>query len=145
MSKPLNRQIHERYQLGPACNQDSNPYLVFIRFSLDLLSQGGIVITDGNARSNNTVFRDFQTIADLDILDVAAIRTVKYSGQPEAKRKKQAEILVPDRLKTSQILDFICYDQNAKNQILDISKQFGVRKNVKVNPSWYFGTRGTGG
>lgn len=71
-------------------------------------------------------------------IDVAAIRTVKYAGNPELKRKKQAEILIPDRLQVAQMLDMICYSESAKTRTLSILSEFGIKKTVKVNQGWYF-------
>lgn len=124
-----------------AYNQEYNEQIVFIRYSLDLFTNWGVVVADGNARSSNTKFKLFQHVDDLEFLDAAAIRTVKYAHDPELKRKKQAEILVPDRLPISQVLDFICFSLDARNQILAMMRQYGINKPVKVNTGWYFTQR----
>ena len=54
------------------------------------------------------------------------------------KRRKHAEILVPDILPCSKVLDIICFEPNAAKRVLDTLSQFGIRKNVIVNQGWYF-------
>jgi hypothetical protein len=124
-----------------AVNERHNEDIVFIRLSLDLLAIGGVVITDGNARSVATQFREFTQLSDLDLVDARAINTVKYSGDPELKRKKQAEVLIPERLALSYVYEFICYSNEAKQRLLAIFEQYGKKFRVTVSPgNWYFRT-----
>ncbi|MCB0350088.1 MAG: DUF4433 domain-containing protein [Bdellovibrionales bacterium] len=124
-----------------ATNQLQNENLLFLRFSLDILSTPGAIVSDGNARSQKTQFYLFSGPDIFSKIDVAAIRTVKYSKDPELKRKKQAEVLIPDKLPITQMHDIICYSENAKSHVLSILAEFGIKKQVTVNPGWYFGTR----
>jgi hypothetical protein len=126
-----------------AWNQSHNQEMVFLRFSLEILETPGVVVSDGNARSGSTRFREFRQIDDLDILDPKAILTVKYAGDSELKRKKQAEILVPNFIPISMMLDIICFSEDSRLKTLAILKKFGISKHVKVNPGWYFTDRPT--
>ena len=121
-----------------AINQNHNEGLLFLRFSLDILATPGSVICDGNARSQMSKFYLFSNPDIFFNIDVAAIRSVKYAKDPELKRKKQAEVLIPDRLPMAQMLDIICYSESAKTRALSILKEFGIKKDVKVNQGWYF-------
>ncbi|MCM2281461.1 MAG: DUF4433 domain-containing protein [Bdellovibrionaceae bacterium] len=149
---PTGRPLHDYVPLYfgnrtpmVAVNQQHNQELVFIRFSLDLLTHGNLVITDGNARSASTVFRVFTQLTDLDILDPKAINTPKYKGNPELKRRKQAEILVPERLSLQHAYDFIAYSETAHHRLLEIFDRCGTRFNVLVRPgNWYFRTPNQG-
>ncbi|NQW45332.1 MAG: DUF4433 domain-containing protein [Deltaproteobacteria bacterium] len=123
-----------------AVNQDKNKELIFLRVSLDILAITGVVITDGNARAKYTKFHLYQSIDDLKILDAKAIQSVKYAANPMMKHLKQAEILVPDFLPFANVLDVICFDEDAKKRVLAGLKQFGIQKAVEVNPGWYFRT-----
>ena len=38
----------------------------------------------------------------------------------------------------AQVLDIICYSENAKTRTLSILKEFGINKAVIVNQGWYF-------
>ena len=128
-----------------AVNQQYNEELIFIRFSLDLLAQGGVVITDGNARSTTTAFRSFTQLTDLDLVDPKAINTVKYAADPELKRRKQAEVLVPERLSLKYAHDFIAYSPTARQRLLEIFDRCGTKFGVQVSPgNWYFRTPSQG-
>ena len=75
-----------------------NKTLIFLMFSTNLLEDCHCVISDGNARSDGTIFREFLAIDDLAILDPKCINTVKYADDAEVKRRKQAELLILDCL-----------------------------------------------
>lgn len=121
-----------------AINQAHNEDLLFLRFSLDVLATPGSIVCDGNARSNASKFYLFTGPDVFSNLDVTAIRSVKYAKDLELKRKKQAEVLIPDRLPMAQMLDMICYSESAQTRALSILTEFGINKAVKVNRGWYF-------
>jgi len=123
-----------------AWNQTQNEHMIFLRFSLDILGQVGVVISDGNARSIATRFFSFTNVDDLAQLDASAINTVKYARDPELKRRKQAEILVPDFLAISECIDIIVFSMISAATVLAILGRFGIKKSVRVNPGLYFGT-----
>lgn len=140
-----NRSIHDYVPLYfgfktpmVACVQRDNEKIVFLRFSLDILELPGVIISDGNARSDSTVFRCFSSIDDLGFLDVRTVLGVKYANDSEKKRRKQAEVLVPDRLGVQQILDIICYSEAAKRAIERHANNAGLCCKIHVNPGWYF-------
>jgi len=99
----------------------------------------GAVFSDGNARSKATKFYIFSKVEDLSVLDAKTINAVRgWPGNDEMKRKKQAELLIPDFLPISQLLDIICYSKSAENRMLDIFKKSGINQpKVIVNPGWY--------
>ena len=115
-----------------------NEKIVFLRFSLDILELPGVIISDGNTRSDSTVFRRFSSIDDLGFLDVRTVLGVKYANDPEKKQRKQAEVLVPDRLDVRQILDIICYSEAARLAIERHAKKARLCFKIHVNPGWYF-------
>lgn len=121
-----------------AINQAHNEDLLFLRFSLDVLATPGSLVCDGNARSNDSKFYLFTGPDVFSSLDITAIRSVKYAKDPELKRKKQVEVLIPDRLPIAQMLDMICYSESAQTRALSILTEFGIKKAVKVNQGWYF-------
>jgi hypothetical protein len=121
-----------------AWNQDHNSSLLFLRFSLNILTRFGVVISDGNSRSKATQFRNFQNLDDLSILNVKAILTVKYANDSETKRQKQAEILIPDSIPISEILDIICFSQESAKRIIGILAKYDIKKSIIVNRGWYF-------
>lgn len=121
-----------------ATNQVHNEELLFLRFALDILSTPGSIVCDGNARAHASKFYLFNGPDTFSNLDIAAIRSVKYAKDSELKRKKQAEVLIPDRLPLSKMFDIICYSESGKTRTLSILHEFGIKKGVKVNPGWYF-------
>jgi hypothetical protein len=122
-----------------AYNHEKNEQLIFLRFSLDIFRNiPGIVVSDGNARSGSTRFVAYKSIDDLGALDVKAIHTVKYAHDGELKRKKQAELLVPDELPIGHLFDIICFSQDAQNTVVAALKQHGITVAVQINPGWYF-------
>ena len=125
-----------------AYNQDQNENIFFLRFKLDILKQSGVVIADGNARSKNTKFKLFTYIEDLNLLDIKSIRTQKYAHDSEIKRKKQSEILVPDQLSISYVLDIICFSESAQKKVNQILRKTGKNTRIMINPNWYFYKQG---
>lgn len=121
-----------------ACLQHINEQIVFLRFSLDILDFGGVVVCDGNARADRTQFRLFTSIDDLEILDRRAILSVKWARDDELRRKKQAEILVPNRLSIQLLLDIIVFSEAARRAVQRHAEKAGIRVRVRVNSGWYF-------
>lgn len=121
-----------------ACNQSQNEHIVFLRMSLNILAQPGVVFSDGNARSNTTKFYPFKEFDDLGVLDITSIQTVRYANDSEIKRKKQAEILVPNFLSFEQVFDIICFSELAAKEVMKTLGASGIRRPVIVNPGWYF-------
>lgn len=144
--KETNRPLHDYVPLYlgfktpmVAVNQKHNEDLLFLQFYLDILTLGGVVLSDGNARSGKTQFRLFTQLIDLDFLDIAAIRGKKYAHDEDLKRKKQAEVLVPDSLAISHLAYITCYSDDAKSRILEVWRKSGIKDPViQVNKGWYF-------
>jgi ssDNA thymidine ADP-ribosyltransferase, DarT len=119
--------------------QDKSPELVYLQLSLDILSKGDVVITDGNAASANTKFRLFRTFDDLQILDLSILqKKVDYAGNPERKRLKSAEILIPDKVPWADIGTLVCFNDDARARVLAVLAQFGMKNAVWVRKDWFF-------
>ena len=121
-----------------AWNQNRNEDLIFLRFPLEILQIPGAIITDGNARATRSSFYPFQIIDDLSRVDTKAIQTLKYAHDQDLKRRKQAEILIPDFLPISYLYDIICFSDNSRNELLNIIKIFNTTIPLKVNKGWYY-------
>jgi hypothetical protein len=126
-----------------AMHRDKNEQLVFLRFSLDILSHGGVVISDGNARSDATTFRQYTHLDDLEILDPTAIKTTFYWNDDEIKRRKQAEVLVPENLSLDLLYEIICHSEAARDRIFAVGDSYGKRFRILVRPgkAWYIPPR----
>lgn len=124
------------------CHEDKNEDIIFLRFSLGILQIPDAVFSDGNARSTATKFFSFSNIDDLSVLNCKAINAVRWVGDDEKKRQKQAEILIPNTVPFAQVYDIVCYSKSAQNRILAIMAESGINKTVLVNPGWYFVPKG---
>lgn len=122
--------------------QGENQRLVYIAFSQCIFSRyPGTIITDGNAAAASTVFREFNSIEDLEILDFNIIqKTVGYARDDEKARRKAAEILVPDRLLIEEIRFLTFFDEASRAEGLDISQSCGKNFATLVNKGWFFTT-----
>ena len=144
---PTNRPLHDYvpFYFGfktpmVAWNQAHNEEIVYLAAPLDVLRLSGVVITDGNARSGATQFREFRSVQDLAILDVKTIKGVKYGQDRELKRRKQAEILIPDQLPVKWIQYAVSFSEAAQGKVVAILDKFDIKIPVHVNPGWFFGT-----
>ncbi len=113
-------------------HQDKNEQIIYLRFSLEILLTPGAVFSDGNARSDRTQFFLYTGIQDLAPLNPTAINSVKWAGDPEKKRQKQAEILIPDQITFFHVREIICFSEAAKKRVVDILQNSGITKLVKV-------------
>ena len=121
-----------------ASNQHQNESIVLLRVSLDLFAMPGVVFTDGNARTRTTKFYLFRSIDDLDHVNVKATNVVTWGDDLELKRQKQAEILLPDFMPIDKVADIMCFCNDAQDQVLALTKKFGMDLPARVNPGHYF-------
>lgn len=121
--------------------RNSQSDIAHLHISKDVLLLPGVVFTDGNARNNSTKF--FHQLEDLEKLDWQIIRA-SYWGSPdecihkENRRKRSAEVLIPDRLPKHFILSISVYNENAFLRVNEIINKLGENIDVKINPQIYF-------
>ena len=123
-----------------AANQHRNEEWGYLTFSLvDLVNSiGNIVITDGNARSSLTKFQLVTSLDDFAILDVKAINSVSYGKDNELRRKKQAEMLIPNRLPLQNLLWISVINNIARAKVETIAGGYNHKIKVQVREGWYF-------
>jgi hypothetical protein len=94
--------------------------------------------SDGHATDNLTSFYDNTKINELpEIIDWNAVRASYWGGQDNlnVKRKKQAEFLVSGDVASKHIIGFGCYNDNAKNKLVDL----GIKEEkIKIIPNAYY-------
>lgn len=94
--------------------------------------------SDGHATDNLTSFYDDTRINDLnEIIDWNAIKALYWGGQDNLnlKRKKQAEFLVSGDVAPNLIMGFGCYNDTAKDKLID----FGIQESkIKVISNAYY-------
>jgi len=122
-----------------AKRQSENENLVYLQVSLDILQRNGVAITDGNATSRKSEVRLFTDLRDLAILDLSILqKSIRYAADDEKKRKKAAEILVPDKLEWGSIERLICFNEAAKTRVLSVLSAFGMTIEVWIKKDWFY-------
>jgi hypothetical protein len=121
MSRDLNQSHDSQYK-----------YMVFIEVdALSVFLTQGIIFSDGNAASDATVFYD--NVSKLKNLDWNTInsRSINFYSNEE-KRRKAAEVLVPNHISNSMFKNVVVYNQEA----IDIlSKEIArISANFSKNP-----------
>jgi ssDNA thymidine ADP-ribosyltransferase, DarT len=101
-------------------------------------SEANYYFSDGHATDNLTTFYDKTRVDDLpDIIDWDAVKESYWGGQDNLnlKRKKQAEFLVSEDIAPNLIFGFGCYDEDAKNKLINL----GIKEEkIKVIPNAYY-------
>ncbi|AVI62978.1 DarT ssDNA thymidine ADP-ribosyltransferase family protein [Halomonas sp. GFAJ-1] len=84
------------------CRRAYNRTLCLLEIDISAWLQQGVLFTDGNAASLNTCF--YERLSDLRFLDWDALNATYWTNVPDGKRKRCAEVLVPNRLPARFIL-----------------------------------------
>lgn len=99
----------------------------------NLLLQEGTVFTDGNAASMETKY--FRNLMALENLDWECIRAQHWPEFEDGKRKRCAEVLVPDQISFSHVQKIITRTGDAQSWVYEAT---GRKKKVELQPRWYF-------
>ena len=98
----------------------------------------GFYFTDGHTTDMLTTFYDKDKINELvEIIDWDAIKALYWGGDENLnlKRKKQAEFLVSGDIHPDHILDFGCYNERARNILIEM----GIAESkIKIIPGAYY-------
>lgn len=97
--------------------------IAIIFFDRNLIFQNGVVFTDGNAAHGAT--KDFNDIREISKLDWQCIHADRYNTFPDGRRKRCAEVLIPDMIPPQHIeqiavrtrRDLFELDENIKRQV----------------------------
>ena len=123
--------------------KDIQDQLVILCLRKELLCQEGSVFTDGNAASEPTNF--FNTIEDLDKLDWNCIRAVRWNEFPDGRRKRCAEVLVPNFVSTYDIQQVAVETEETAMRVAQELESEGasgrrllMNIQVQVQPRWFF-------
>lgn len=90
--------------------------------------------TDGNAASNSTKF--FNEIKDFEKLNWSIINSDYWSDFIDGKRIRCSEILIPDKVKTANIMKIICNNSETKKFVIDKIENRKIK--VEINTDYYF-------
>lgn len=114
--------------------------IIYLVCSIDKIIEADLnfYFSDGHGTNNYTSFYEKNKIYQLnEIVDWQAIKSQYWAGEENLniKRKKQAEFLVSDDLNPELIIGYGCYNQTAKNRLLEI----GVEEvKIKIIPQGFF-------
>ncbi|GHS86313.1 hypothetical protein FACS189487_00330 [Campylobacterota bacterium] len=92
--------------------------LVILMFSCDLLFNDGMVFTDGNAACDNTYFSN--DLNELDMIDWEVIKARYWHYYSDGKRKKMAEVLVPNCVALNALVGACTYDMQSGLRVEEI-------------------------
>ena len=106
--------------------------LVVLYADRSLLHQPGVIYTDGNAASSHTRF--FSDPKDLEQLDWDTLDAKYWRDIPDGRRKRAAEVLVPDRVPLDLVVTAAVQQESLRRRL----KAQGWRKPVLVQPDWFF-------
>ena len=114
--------------------------IIYLVCSVIDISQSGNIyyFSDGHATDRLSSFFDQTKLNDLPkIVDFDAVKSSYWGGHENlnVKRKKQAEFLVKYDISPELIIGFGCYNEQAKNKLLN----FGIANDkIKIIPQGYF-------
>jgi len=121
-----------------SAKRSENEQLVYIQIGLEIFAQTrGCVLTDGNAAAHRTKFVHFDTLEALSILDRDVLYK-PYGGDLEKKRKKGAELLVPEKVHISSFNLLAFFSDDGKRKGLEIFSKLGKECAVQVAPRWFY-------
>ncbi len=100
--------------------QEDQSNIVILEVSRELILKKGALFTDGNAASGDTSFSN--DLSELDIVDWKCVAAKYWGDYRDGKRKKMAEVLVPDRVGIKQIEAIACNNEKLQNKIDKLTK-----------------------
>lgn len=111
--------------------------IVYLLINWEVISLPTTYFTDGNARTQGTKF--FCDPSDLSNVDFEAV-SAQYWGNKgdEYKRRKQAEVLVFQKINLVDIKGFAVYNEAAKLRVEKILQAQSVSKPIYITPEYYF-------
>jgi hypothetical protein len=115
------------------CRRDIQDDIVILAYNKDLITKSGAIFTDGNASSNATKF--YRHIKDLDRLYWNVLDASSWYDKIDGKRRRMAEVLVPQKVKTNRLQTIICNSYSTYNKLCDIVND---SIEVVVDHSFYF-------
>lgn len=147
-----NEPIHNRpiHDYAPLYFNPKNPMLYFrkdiqnniaiLEFSPLVLLKEGVIFTDGNASVHTTATYNSQTqfysdLNDLNKLDWKCINDKWWNDYEDGKRKKCAEVLIPDKIELSFLKRIHVFNTETQKVVSD----FQIRNiDIEVTKSLFF-------
>ena len=98
-----------------------------------VIQKPDVIFTDGNAASSETSF--YRDPADLDELDWDCIWAQYWTNFEDGKRKRCAEVLVPERISFDDVQQIVVHNDNARMVAQEATSS---HVDTQVQPGWFF-------
>ncbi len=107
--------------------------IVILEIKREVILADGTLFTDGNASSGGTSFSN--DLSELDMIDWKCINAKYWLDFSDGRRKKMAEVLVPNFVSIDDIEVILCNNHNLKSVVDLLTKE-----NIEsfVDRSFYF-------
>lgn len=93
----------------------------------------GVVFTDGNAASDATQF--YNNTEDLNKIDWEVLKAERWTELPDGKRKRCAEVLVPDSISFDSVRRIVVENEHAR---VAAGHAISFSLPIDVKPEWFF-------
>jgi len=107
--------------------------IVIFSFDRELIKENGVLFTDGNAASSSTRF--FKNLEGLSSLHWNCLHAGSWNNYPDGKRRRMAEVLVPNRVSPVRINKIICYSMKS---YLSLKAIVNGSVKIEINSKFYF-------
>lgn len=117
--------------------RDHQDDIVILCLDRQLLEQSSTFFTDGNAAGDAT--ESFNDPRDLKKLDWDCIRATYWNDFKDGKRKRCAEILVPDVISFDEVREIRVHSQLTKTRLGNLMSAAGRQATpIHINSGMYF-------
>ena len=113
--------------------QDIQDDIVILVLKRELMLTEKCIFTDGNASADHTRFAN--EVEDLHFINWECVHGKYWNDYQDGKRKKMAEVLVPNKVSIDNIEGILCNNSKTKKKIDVITKE---RFESLVKPDFYF-------
>ena len=123
--------------------KDVQDEIVILCLRKELICREGSIFTDGNAANGPTNF--FNNIGELDRLDWECIRSDRWDEFPDGRRKRCAEVLVPNFISFYDIRRMVVKKEETLNRLKQALQAVPAERqrlqqliSTEVQPRWFF-------
>ncbi len=115
--------------------------IIYLRTSIEELEKLNkkYIFTDGHAYAAFTEF--FNMKEDLNKVDWSAVNLIRWnntSGDPDRKRRKQAECFVHKSVEIEALKLIAVYDKESYNYVDNILNESEINIRTVIKPEWYY-------
>ncbi len=99
---------------------DYQDEIVILEVNRELIAEEGALFTDGNAAAGGTHFSN--DLSELDMIDWRCVNAKYWNDFRDGKRKKMAEVLVPNHVGIEKIEAILCNNEKLQGKIDKLTK-----------------------